>query len=398
MRVCVIGAGASGLTAAIQAARNNNEVFILERNNKAGKKLLLTGNGRCNYWNEYQGLECYYSQNKDLLENIYNSQNDKVLDFFTSLGIVPKIKNGYYYPYSNQATSILNALITETQKLNIEIFYNEFVTDIKKDTEFKIITNNTEYQADCVIIAAGSKAYPKTGSDGNGYQLAQNFGHSLIPILPSLTSLIGNENYYKDWEGIRCDAHLTLRENNENIKTEAGELQLTKQGISGICVFNLSGLIAKGLKTGKKEEIRINFVPWCPNFYQWMNNQAQVLKNYSLKEILEGFLNYKLINLIFKLTKLPEDCKWESVDKNKITNLLTNFKFSVKDVSAYDNAQVCSGGIPLNEVTSSLESKKVKGLYFTGEILDVDGICGGYNLGFAWMSGLLVGESVGKNA
>ncbi len=397
MNVCVIGAGASGLTAAIIAARNNNNVFILERNNKSGKKILLTGNGRCNYWNENQSLDYYHSKDKAILKTIYDKQKDKVLDFFTSIGIIPKIKNGYYYPYSNQASSILSALLTEAHKLKIKIYYEQYVTDIYKKDDFTIVCDNNTYKADKVILATGSKAYPKTGSDGNGYNIAQNLGHNLIPVLPSLCSLIGQDTYYKDWEGVRSEVVITLRQNSKIIKKEKGEIQFTKQGISGICVFNLSGQIAKGLKQGFKEEVLINFVPWCQDFTLWMKEQTKKLKNYTLKEIMNGFLNYKLVNLIFKLAQLPENCYWDDINQNKVTDLLTDFKFVVKETNSFDNAQVCSGGVPLGELSPTLESQKVKGLFFSGEILDVDGDCGGYNLGFAWMSGILAGESVNKN-
>ena len=176
MRICIIGGGASGLIAAIGAKNKNNEVFILERNNKCGKKLLLTGNGRCNFWNENQNLNFYHSHNLECLETIFTLEKDQVLPFFKSIGIISKIKDGYYYPYSNQSTAILKALLTEIDKLNIKIYYEEYVTNLKKENNFVIKTNNNIYKADKVIIATGSKAYPKTGSDGNGYELLKQLG------------------------------------------------------------------------------------------------------------------------------------------------------------------------------------------------------------------------------
>ncbi len=400
MRICIIGGGASGLVAAISAKSNNNEVFILERNNKCGKKLLLTGNGRCNFWNENQDLSFYHSHNLEILENIFKLEKDKVLPFFKRIGIISKVKDGYYYPFSNQATAILNALLTEINKLNIKIYCDELVTNIKKEKNFIITTNHKTYFADKVILATGSKAYPKTGSDGNGYNIAKSLGHTLIPVLPALTSLIGCDKFYKNWEGIRTECEVSLYENNQFIKKEKGEIQLTNYGVSGICIFNLSSQVALGLQEKKKEEIKINFVPWCrENIRDWLDKQEKLLKDYNLQEMLEGFLNYKLINLIFKLEKLPKDIKWQNIKKEKIANYLTNFTIEIKDTKSFDNAQVCQGGIPLDEVdANTLESKIVKDLYFTGEILDVDGCCGGYNLGFAWMSGMLAGESGKKNA
>ncbi len=397
MNVCVIGAGPAGLTSAINLARQKYQVFILERNNKSGKKLLLTGNGRCNYWNEDQNINHYHSNNLKEFTNIYEKQKDKVLDFFQSIGIIPKIKDGYYYPYSNQATSVLNALLTEVKNLNIPIYYEEFVTKIEKKDQFYITTQNKVYKAAKVIIATGGKSYPKTGSDGNGYTLAQNLGHKIIPIKPALTYLKGQDNFYKDWDGIRSSVIVTHLENGEIKRQEKGEIQLTKEGLSGICIFNLSRQIAKGLEKNYTEIVSINFVPWCSNFLEFMDKQEQLLNNYTLKEILEGFLNYKLINLFFKLAKLPNDITWSKVNKQEFTKLLTNFQVKITSTGSYDTAQVCSGGIALNELTSNLESKKIKDLYFAGEIIDVDGDCGGYNLGFAWMSGLTIGKDTKEN-
>lgn len=395
MNVCVIGGGAAGLVAAITAARGKDNVFILERNNKCGKKLLLTGNGRCNFWNKNQDLKYYHSSNIDIFEKIYESKKDEVLKFFDSIGIIYHEKNGYYYPYSNQATAILNALLAEVKRLNIPVYYEELVIDIKKNDNFTITTTNNTYKADKVVLTTGGKSYPKTGSDGSGYQLAQKLGHSIISVLPSLIQVIGQDNFYKDWDKVRSEVNLTLVENGQEIKQEFGEVQFTDYGLSGICIFNLSGHIAQGLKKNYQEEIKINFVPWCPeNFESWLDKQAKLLPTYTLAEILEGFLHYKIINLILKLAKIDKDILGINVDKKPIAKLIAEFPVHITGTKEIEGAQVCQGGVPLKEVDpNTLESKIIPGLYFAGEILDVDGDCGGYNLGFAWMSALVAGES-----
>ena len=389
MKVLVIGGGASGLVSAIVARKQNYDVTILEQNNKLGKKLLITGNGRCNYWNETQEIDKYHSNNPELFEEIFKQQKGKVLNFFDSLGIIPKIKNGYYYPFSNQATSILNALVNKVEKEQIKIKCNEKVIDIKKDQQFIVTTNNNVYYADKIIIATGSLANIK--DEYLGYELAQKFNHQLIKPQPSLVALIGKDNFYKEWDGVRCEAIASLFIDNKLIKEETGEIQFTNYGLSGICIFNLSNYVVNNLNHNLV--ININFIPWFKekNFKSWLDKQNQKLNNYSLKEILEGFLNYKIVNLIFKQLKLQDNVKWNDVNKDALITLLTAFPFTPTDTQKFINAQTTKGGIPLNEINvKTMESKKVKGLYFTGEILDVNGDCGGYNLGFAWMSALQI--------
>ncbi len=397
MTIIVLGGGAAGLVAAIKAKTEYNEVIILEKNSKCGKKLLQTGNGRCNFWNSDQDISHYHATDSDILATILKNNQDKVLPFFASLGIVPKVINGYYYPYANQATSITNALVTRSEALGIKINLNENVLKINYAQDFTITTNIKTYHADKVIMALGSMAAPKTGSTGYGYQLAQDLGHSLIPVLPALVQLYGDKNYYADWAGVRCDAALTLIEDGQEIKTEVGEVQLTNYGLSGICTFNLSSWVAKGLAQNREEVIKINFVPWFKGdkkaFKAFLDEQAATT-NFALKQILEGFLNYKIVNLIFRLLRLPMDKRWNEEEAEPIIDLIMSFPFQAIKTNSFAEAQVCSGGIPLREINpSTMESLIVPNLYLVGEILDVDGDCGGYNLGFAWISALAAGEA-----
>jgi len=405
-KVIVVGGGASGLVAAITAARKNFEVTILERNDSLGKKILVTGNGKCNYWNEDQSLKHYHSSNEAFIEQIITQENqEKVLKFFEKLGIVPKIKSGYYYPYSNQAVSVKAALVNEIDSLNINVVLNCYVEKIEKDNDgFNVYTNDQKYTSDAVILAVGSKAAPKTGSDGNGYDLVRNLGHSIIPVLPSLTQLYGSESYYKNWNGIRLDAKLNLYENDEKIATESGELHLTDYGISGICTFNLSGYVSKGLNENKKEYIKINFVSFLnvsnvDEFVSWLDNRNNILKDRTIDQLFDGFIHYKLVFLFLKLARINNDSYWDDLDYNKkreFASLFIDYKFEVVKTSDFDRAQVCSGGVSLEEINlKTMESLKVKNLYITGELIDIDGDCGGYNLGFAWISGMLAGEHVG---
>ncbi len=396
MDVIVIGGGASGLVAAIKMREAGANVTIIEKNNKLGKKLLVTGNGHCNFWNKNQDINKYHSNDMDIFKEIYEAKNKEVLDFFDKLGIVYKEINGYYYPYSMQASSILRVLEVKIQKLGINVVLGETVKKISKSTIFQIVTDSNTYICDKVVMAVGSKAGIR---EGGSYSLVEDLGHTLIQVSPSLVQLVGKDNYYKDWAGVRSEAKLKLIQGAEVIKEEAGEVQFTDYGISGICVFNLSGIVARSLALEKELVVEINLVSWFKGskseFEKWLDNRALEFKNYGIEEMLEGFLNYKLIKVILKLLKIKEDAKYQDIDKKGLVDMLWSFKFRVKNTKDFSNAQVCSGGVRLTEVNpKTLESLKVKGLYLCGEVLDVDGDCGGYNLGFAWISGMIVGEHI----
>ena len=404
--VIVIGAGASGLIAAIYAKSKGNNVILLEKNEICGKKILATGNGRCNFWNEDQRLEHYRSSNFAELEKIINNKNrEEILNFFVKIGIEPKIKNGYYYPNSNQAISIKKALELEAKKQNVIIKTDSEVVDLKKEKDdFKVILKNgQEIISNSVILATGSKAAPKTGSDGIGYQICKKFNHTIVKPLPALVQLKADGKFLKDWEGIRTDVLVKLYENDKKIGEEIGEIQLTNYGISGICVFNLSGRVSRGLNENKKENVRINFlnslnINSSKDFIEWMNKRNLLVKDRSIFELLEGVLNYKLVNVLLKKSKINNNMKWEELSlssKNDLAENITSFKLDIIGTNSFDKAQVCSGGIPLNEIdVKDMQSLKVKGLYIIGELLDVDGDCGGYNLEWAWITGMIAGSRI----
>ena len=398
-QVVIIGGGASGLTAAITAARNGKDVTIIEKNNKCGKKLLITGNGKCNFWNQDQNINHYHSSTPDILKNfITKERQNSVLNFFNSLGLVPKIKNGYYYPFSNQASSIQNILLQECQKLNIQIINNVNVEEIIKKDCFIINPNKENIKAKNIILAAGSKAAPKTGSDGSSYELAKKLGHSIIHPLPSLVQLKGNETYFKNWSGIRCEVIANLYIDNTFAKKELGEIQLTDYGVSGICIFNLSSKAAIALNNHQKVTLKINFMPFTQTPKQYLKTLNQNAYKKTISELLEGFLHYKLIDIILKKANIKRNIPLNTLSENELNNLiktLTEFELKINMTHTLDHAQVCSGGVPLTEINSqTLESLKTKNLYFTGEIIDIDGDCGGYNLGWAWMSGIIAGKNV----
>lgn len=402
MKTIVIGGGASGLVAAINASYLNNEVIILERNNTCGKKILMTGNGHCNYFHEGITKDNYYSEFNNLKCIINKDNLDKTLNFLNSIGIIPKIKCGYYYPYSNQAISVLNALMDEVKRRNIKVVTDTLVTDITKVNDtFFVKTNNIEYQADIVIVSVGGSSYSKSGSDGNFYQLLEKLGHKIIKPLPTLVGLKVKENI-RDLKGVRSEGVVTLVENEKVVRQEEGELQHNEDNISGICVMQLSNSAVRGLDNNLKEEIHINYVKDIAKnheeFMEFLYTQDKLLKNPNIASILDQVLNYKLTNYFLKTLNIP-NLPLDKISYEKIVSLceyITNFRLTIIGDNGFDLSQVTSGGVNLNDVNLvTLESKIVNNLYFCGEVLDVTGDCGGYNLAFAFLTGLLVGCGIG---
>ncbi len=406
-KVVVIGGGASGLVSAIIACRNKHEVILLERNSICGKKILVTGNGRCNYFNTDQDVKHYHSMNEEIINQVITNKNlEKVLSFFESIGIIPKIKDGYYYPFSNQAVSIQNALIKEAKLLGVNIQNNMYVEDVWPcHNGYEVKTSEYIYEADCVIVATGSYAASKTGSDGNFYSLLERMGHSIIKPLPALVQLNAKGNFLKDWSGVRADVEIKLLEDNTTIREESGEILLTNYGISGICVMQLSGMVARGLDLEKREEVVINFIPSLAKsrveFIHLMDERSKLLRGRNVSELLDSILNYKLVNTLIKNAGIAISKKWEQLserDRSVLASQFVEFRLNIISTNSFSNAQVASGGIPLTEINPlTMESKIRKNLYLVGEVLDIYGDCGGYNLTFAWLSGLLAGTLGEKN-
>ncbi len=395
MNICIIGGGASAFICAIRASRKGNKVTIIEKNNNPLKKLLLTGNGKCNFFNADINASHYRSSDNELLKSVLCEDNiNKVLDFFDKLGVVSRIKNGYYYPYSNTATTIKNLLLVEAKKNNVIIKTDTIVNDIIKKDKFTVKTNNGDIICDKVVVATGSNASIKN-DNYNFYDILKKLGHTIIKPVSALVMLEGKEKYFNDWAGIRIDAEVKLYEDDKLIASDSGEVQLTNYGISGICVMNLSGRVARGLLNNKKEELRINFIPFENDGFKYLDERSKKHNNLSVIELLESIVNYKLLYVIFKKNNIDTNKKWSELnnkEKELLVNDLFEFRLKITSTKGSENAQVISGGVNLSEVDNHFESKKIKDLFIIGEVLDVDGDCGGFNLGFAWISGLIVGD------
>lgn len=402
MRIVVVGGGASGVMAAIHAVSPDNEVILLERNDKLLKKLLLTGNGRCNFLHETYSVDDYHSQNIEYVDEIICEKNiEDVKYFFDSIGVISKNKNGYIYPFTNQASTIRDALVRKVEESNITVYYNSYVDDIeKKEDQFFIHMSDRNLYCDKVILATGSMAYPKTGSDGVGYSILEELGHQIVKPLPALVQLISDFPYAKEWDGVRCDVKLALEEDGEEIAWEEGEVQLTDYGISGICTFNLSHFVTRGLEAGRREVIKINFVPFIETLITpWMDRYSKKNSTKNIYELLEGFLNKKIVPIILKVCHIRDDVSYDQLTNDEKLTLCRNLKefpVNITGTKDFDNAQVCNGGVLLKDVdVFTMESDIVPGLYIVGELLDINGNCGGFNLTTCWISGILAGRSLG---
>lgn len=392
MKIGIIGGGAAGLMAAIVAKNDYNDVTILEANNDVAKKIMITGNGKCNFWNSDQDLKHYYSNNANLIDNIIKKEDEDIIfNIFDNMGLIYKEKNGYYYPFSNQAITIKNMFLYEINRKNINIINNYYVNELKKDND-KFIINN-ELSFDAIVLATGSKCFPKTGSTGFGYELLKKLGHHIYEPLPSLTNLKSEGKFLKLWNGIRTDALVSLYVDDKLIKEEYGEIQLTDYGVSGICIYNLSGLASKYLNDNKKVSVKINFLPFIDCDYIDYFNKQTLKTGKNIYDLIEGVLNYKLLNILVKNKVLFT--KMNLNEQKELISNLTSFELNILNTGDFNECQVCLNGLDLNEVNlNNMESKIIPNLFIVGELLDLTGDCGGYNLGIAFRTGLRAGRYI----
>ena len=384
-KIIIVGAGASGVFLALNLKNKDNEIILLEKNDTPLKKLSMTGNGRCNYYNDDQNIKHYHSESLNELNYLLKEKDIKrCLELFNELGIYPRIINGYYYPYSNNAKTIRNTLIEELNKKKIKLKLNYEVNNIKKKGN-KFIINN-DLTSDYLVISTGSKCMV---NDYIMYDILKEMKIDIIKPLPGLTKLVVDNKYLNKLNGIRTLCKASIIVNDEVIKEEEGELQLTNYGLSGIVIFNLSRYASINLEKNNNVKVKINFLHTIQNI------EEIFVKNNNIKSALNRILDEKLVNVLLKDLKNLNYNELTKEEKNELFKILTEYEFIVTGIKDFNNCQVSVGGVSLNEVDlKSLESLKISNLYFTGEILDVDGDCGGYNLTFAWLSALIVSRSI----
>ncbi len=377
--IIVIGGGASGMLAAISAARRGAKVTVLEKEERLGRKLLATGNGKCNFTNQYQTLDCHYVKDKEKLKVAFSKFGMlQTIDFFRELGVLPTEKNGYYYPRSGQAETVVRFLQREMERLKIKVKCKEQVTKILPYTDFfEIQTKTYAYEANKVILAAGGMASPGLGGSEEGYFLVKELGHTVTPLYPGLTGLVAKESYFSGLAGVRVQAALKLLLDGKETASEKGEVQLTAYGLSGIPIFQLCHPASVALAEKKQVQIEADFLPELTKeeFAAYIETQIERNPKAGKTEIYSGIFDKKLAKVL--------------AEKEGKTLCVT-----IKNHRGFEQAQVTAGGVPLDEVEEkTFASLKCPGLYLTGELLDVDGICGGYNLQWAWTSGWLAGQA-----
>lgn len=391
------------MTAAIAAAGQGAAVTLLEGNDRLGKKLLSTGNGKCNLGNEKMDAGEYYTDSPELLQHWLDRFGTKETKaFFRKIGLLVKSRNGYLYPMSEQAASVLDVLRYEIRRQGVQVLTDckvrevEFRAGKRKKGAFCVRGDGGEYCFDRVILACGGRAAPRTGSDGSGYKIAERLGHGMRNVVPALVQLRCREDYFKSVAGVRIQARLRVLHQGSCAAQEEGELQLTEYGISGIPVFQISRVVNYILQEQREAEIEIDLFPYDSEdtWEQLFAGRDRLRRGCTTEEYFTGMLHKKLMLLMIRMAglKVFQDAAKINEDRfRQVYRLCRHWKVHVTGSNSFDNAQVCAGGVPLNEVTENLESRKVPGLYFAGEILDVDGKCGGYNLQWAWCSGQIAG-------
>lgn len=400
-KVAIIGGGASGLMAAIKASEKGYNVTIYERKDKIGKKILATGNGRCNFTNKDMSSGHYYTDNPEFVDSIFSRFTNKdLLFFFTELGLLIKEKNGYFYPYSEQASSVLDILRCAIREHDIKVLTDSYVTDIEPAKNgFAIIVDGNKSVYDKVIVATGGKAGIGKKEYCNGYDLLKKLGHSITPLYPSLTQIRCSDANFKALAGVRSECEITVFDSDIQIMKHGGEILFTDYGISGIVSFQVSHCVGELLNKSNKVKINLDLLPSMSfeDIKQFCMQKILLHPEITVEEFFRGIHNKKINYEIMKKYGFKSDELISSYTNEKLIKAVCGLKNMVvkpDGLNDFDQAQVTGGGIPTSEVTLNLESKLYEGLYITGELLDTDGICGGYNLQWAFSTGYIAGESL----
>lgn len=406
--VIIIGGGASGVMCAIACKDFGLDVVLLEGTDRICKKVLTTGNGRCNITNSSikEPFLSYHSKNNDFFtDTLKNFSVNDTINFFSILGLpLIELENGKMYPRSLQASSVIDIFRMALDDKEIPLYLNHKVNSIIKTKKgFTLSIKNSEDTFSCkkLILCTGGKSAANTGSDGSGYTLAKTLGHNIINPLPGIVQLKLNYPHLKALSGVKFNGWVDLFINDKLIRREFGEILFTDYGISGPPILQISSNASIALSMKKKVQIKIDMLPDMDEdtLINFLEGHFGMFGHRSVTESFIGIINKKLIPTILKeahISSLHKPCyelEWE--EKSNIYNLLKSWAFEVSDTNSFSNAQVTVGGVDTSEVNSnSLESKLCKNLFFCGEVLDVNGDCGGFNLQWAWSSALAAAKAV----
>lgn len=396
MNIIIIGAGPAGMVAAINAKNENNNVILIEKNDRVGKKLLATGNGRCNYTN-LNLSENNYSSPSFVKKTLEEFSNHDLINYFSLLGLESTTDGNRVYPITLKANSVLNTLMYWLDKKGIDIRSNTEVKEIKKNKNgFDVITSHDKIEADIVIAAFGGKSMPASGSDGKSFEILKKLGLKITELKPALTQVKLESKYLKHLSGTKVIGKAKIFKGNKEIDERNGEILFTNYGISGPPILDLSVNISEG---NFIEVPLINNVD--ENTVDKLYSRYYMLEDFSLEEYLMGIVDKKFIHYIIDYLNLDKKIAMNMIsmpDFQKIIEILLKSKFKVIGTTGFKNSQVTRGGVDLSEVNNyDYSSKKFENLYIIGEALNIDGDCGGYNLHFAFASGYRLGKMLSEN-
>lgn len=392
--VIVIGGGASGLVAAIEAGKQYDNVALLEKENRIGKKILATGNGKCNLTNinahikDYSGSFCYG------VKRLYSEYTPKdIIKYFENMGLVTYADEfGRVYPKCNQASAVLDTLRNNIRLNDIDEFTECKVIDIVVGENFEIVTSNGKFLSKRIIIACGGKSSPNLGSDGSMFEVIEKLGHSFTEVIPALCPINVKSNIIKSLKGVRAKGKVSVLNKGKVVNSDLGEIQFTENSISGISAFNLSGL--------NYDTVRVSLLPDMSKnqIINMLKKRREILKELTVDNFLLSIFNNKLSAVLLKKSNINSfNRRCGDISNKEIEDLahnINNLDFKATGKNDFGRSQVTKGGIPANEINiETMESLYIPNLYFCGEVLDIDGICGGYNLQFAFASGIKAGQT-----
>lgn len=400
-KVLVIGGGASGIVAAIEAARYGASVVLLEKENRVGKKLLATGNGRCNYLNLQARDIHFHGKHKDIIQSVLHCMPvQEVKQYFELLGITPKVEeDGKVYPYSDQGSNVLDLLRYEMNHLGVAVITGEKVVAVEKAPEGWLVKTDTgkDYTAHRLVLATGGKAGSQFGADDSGYALAAGLGHTITPLYPALVQIKLKADWLKTLKGVKWQGAASVVIDGNAVRQEAGELLFTDYGISGPPVLQLSRQVHEHPE--KSHELWIHLLPhWTrESIYDQLLTRFHLDPDKPVELCLIGLFHKRLISVVLKeagITELMQPAHQVSVKHiSRLADICREWKVPITGTLSWNQAQVTAGGIETREIDPvNLLSKRCPGLYITGEVMDVDGDCGGFNLYWAWATGIIAGR------
>ena len=406
--VIVVGGGAAGMMAAVFAARNGQNVQVLEKNEKLGKKLFITGKGRCNITNaaDIEDLFTAVTSNpKFLYSGFYSFTNQQVIDFFEELGVKTKIERGErVFPVSDHSSDVIAAFSRELKSLGVSVSLHTEVRELLCEQDKVcgvLLTNGKKMKADAVIVATGGISYPSTGSTGDGYRFAKETGHRVTELLPSLVPMEVRQWYAKELQGLSLrNIEICITDGKKKLYEEFGEMLFTHYGVTGPVILSASSVVGKTLR--KKElTLHIDLKPALSEeqLDKRILREFDANHNKQYKNSIDSLFPAKLKPVMIELSEIEPEKKVNEITKEerqRLVHLIKDFTMTLTGLRSYNEAIITKGGVSVKEIDpGTMESKKMKGLYFAGEVLDLDAMTGGYNLQIAWSTGYLAGINAG---